>query len=99
MREKTVWIDGREHGIKEGAERLSSLFGERIPVDWLASLLKCRERCTVRGVEIAFYPTASWEDRELGRAAAPPPARPEKRRPLLNRRALGFGLPHPGWFA
>jgi hypothetical protein len=98
-----VWINGVERGLKEAAGTLGELFGRRVSVDWILSLLRHSERCVVKGVEIASYPTASWEGRKLGGSVAaenPPAERPAaKRRPLLNRRALDFGLPPPSWFA
>jgi hypothetical protein len=98
MWDKAVWINGVEYTVQDAAERLGVLFGKKISVDWITSLLECCRRCVVKGVEIASGPAASWEGRESERGGAAGP-RPEKRRPLLNRRALDFGLSKPSWFA
>jgi hypothetical protein len=109
---RVVWINGVEDTVQDAAERLGELFGRKVSVGWITSLLECCRRCVVKGVEIASGPAASGEGREPGGgvAADNPPAaeapdrppeepRPEKRRPLLNRRALDFGLSKPSWFA
>jgi hypothetical protein len=94
MREKAVWMDGVFcRSLRVAAERLSASLGRKVGAKRVWAKLKAGGgRFVMGGVEVS--------DRPCQRAESPSEEpRPEKRRPLLNRRALDFGLSKPSWFA
>jgi hypothetical protein len=94
--EKSVWINNKKYTY---TQELSVLLKKKITVEGLEAIMRCAERCKICGVEIAAYPTVTWEEAELGERTAKKENGGEKRKPLLNVSMLDLGLTKPSWIA